>query len=540
MGLMELIVSALCLNATCTDDNLEKYSIRKDRYFLLADQLKHENLRITTLMNGHLSGYEIINGSIVGKGVAFDIIEILQNEYKFNYTVVVPDDNVFYENSHEKGIKNMLLNGEADVAATFLPMTYNETIRYSRSLDTAEWVVLMLRPKESATGSGLLAPFTASVWTLIIISLLIVGPILYLVVFIRVKMCEDDRDAEFSLPACMWFVYGALLKQGSTLNPKSDSSRLLFSTWWIFITILTAFYTANLTAFLTLSKFTLPINKPEDIVKKRYQWVTNRGNGIITFMNDQQGILQELIGPPKFQIDSTDKDILHSYVSKNFMYIREKTVLDYIMYDDYKEKTKEGVQETQRCTYVVTTFPITTLPRAFAFSPTFKYFDLFDITIQYLIESGIIEFKEKEFLPDTVICPLNLGNKERRLRNSDLTMTYNIVGGGLIVATITFALEFAVHSYKRNGCCCRDPKDGHQRPEKITGHFPKGNGLETKWVSPPPSYHTLFNDNYANNYWYENNGVNKKQAFSMTPGIIGSKGSLVPYKTSIFLFQFTK
>lgn len=58
----------------------------------------------------------------------------------------------------------------------------------------------------------------------------------------------------------------------------SDSSRLLFATWWIFITILTAFYTANLTAFLTLSEFKLPISKPEDIM--RYKWVSRKGNAM--------------------------------------------------------------------------------------------------------------------------------------------------------------------------------------------------------------------------------------------------------------------
>lgn len=57
-----------------------------------------------------------------------------------------------------------------------------------------------------------------------------------------------------------------------------DSSRLLFSTWWIFITILTAFYTANLTAFLTLSRFTLPISTAEDIGAKKYTWVSHKGS----------------------------------------------------------------------------------------------------------------------------------------------------------------------------------------------------------------------------------------------------------------------
>lgn len=83
----------------------------------------------------------------------------------------------------------------------------------------------------------------------------------------------------------------------------ADSSRILFSTWWIFITILTAFYTANLTAFLTLSKFTLPISEPKDISKRKYQWITNKGNGIVEFLDPKfkqefGKILLEDIGKP--------------------------------------------------------------------------------------------------------------------------------------------------------------------------------------------------------------------------------------------------
>lgn len=36
--------------------------------------------------------------------------------------------------------------------------------------------------------------------------------------------------------------------------------------------VLTAFYTANLTAFLTLSQFTLPIKGMQDLVNKDVQW----------------------------------------------------------------------------------------------------------------------------------------------------------------------------------------------------------------------------------------------------------------------------
>lgn len=109
------------------------------------------------------------------------------------------------------------------MAAAFLPVvpTYWEFIRYSTSLDIGEWVVLMKRPKESATGSGLLAPFTWQVWLLVLISVIAVGPIIYFLILLKARLCKDEHNEVYTMPACVWFVYGGLLKQGSTLSPMT-------------------------------------------------------------------------------------------------------------------------------------------------------------------------------------------------------------------------------------------------------------------------------------------------------------------------------
>lgn len=161
---------------------------------------------------------------------------------------------------------------------------------------------------------------------------------------------------------------------------------MLFSTWWLFILILTAFYTANLTAFLTLSTFTLPIDTTEDIGKKNYKWVTNRANGLreVIYSESQQFMYQkklvDLIGNDNNYPDLEDMDILSEYVTQQkMMFIREKSVVQHIMYKDYKEKTKAGIEENQRCTYVVTKFSVAVENGAFAYSKNFKYKELFDV-----------------------------------------------------------------------------------------------------------------------------------------------------------------
>lgn len=106
---------------------------------------------------------------------------------------------------------------DSEVAVAFLPILSDtrELIKYSdTTLDEGEWIMLMKRPVISATGTGLLAPFTFNVWIMILVSLLVVGPLIYCIIFVRNCLTGDKTQRQYGLPHCMWFVYGALLKQG--------------------------------------------------------------------------------------------------------------------------------------------------------------------------------------------------------------------------------------------------------------------------------------------------------------------------------------
>ncbi|XP_057653722.1 glutamate receptor ionotropic, kainate 4 isoform X1 [Diorhabda carinulata] len=547
MGLAEFVITSLCLNATC---NLEDFSTgtstyNHNRIAKLEEDLAKETLIITTLENGELSGYENKNGSVIGTGIAFDIMNIIKQKYKFNYTIILPQENVFLGDSSKTTIKDMLENKALDIAVAFLPILngLRSSITFSTSFDLAQWSVLMNRPQDSAAGSGLLAPFTTEVWILIIFSILIVGPIIYLIVLIQSRLYKEGERESYSLSTCLWFVYGALLKQGSTVNPRRDSSRLLFSTWWLFILILTAFYTANLTAFLTLSKFTLPIKSAKDIGRNHHQWVTNKANAIrdqiIAERNDKtiyRETLMDVIGTQRVFATERDRDILNTFVRKRkMMFIRETTVLKHVLYNDYKEKASRGVDENERCTYVVAKFPIINFSTAFAYSREFKYQELFDLSIQRLIEGGIIEFKFKENLPDAEICPLDLGSKERKLRNADLLLTYIIVGGGLAVAGCVFLMEILWRQWKTK-CSKKRHKPRRNWHNNNNKTF---NDVSKSRITPPPSYQTLFKPPFS----YIGEGGYKKQINGRDYWIVNTKDGLtqmIPQRTpSALLFQFS-
>lgn len=59
--------------------------------------------------------------------------------------------------------------------------------------------------------------------------------------------------------------------------------RILFGTWWVFITIVTAFYTAQLTAVLATSSRSLPVTSLEQLHSlPAARWVAVGGQALET------------------------------------------------------------------------------------------------------------------------------------------------------------------------------------------------------------------------------------------------------------------
>lgn len=73
------------------------------------------------------------------------------------------------------------------------------------------------------------------------------------------------------------------------------------------------------------------------------------------------------------------------------------------------------------------------------FQTTIVFTCLYSFTC--LLQAGIIDYLETKDLPSTKMCPLDLQSKDRKLRNSDLLMTYMIMIAGLIAAGVVFVVE---------------------------------------------------------------------------------------------------
>ncbi|CAG5135909.1 unnamed protein product [Candidula unifasciata] len=83
--------------------------------------------------------------------------------------------------------------------------------------------------------------------------------------------CNPDTDTvanTFSISNSLWFTVGTLMQQGSDINPRAVSTRIVGGIWWFFTLIIISSYTANLAAFLTVERMVSPIESAEDLSRQ--------------------------------------------------------------------------------------------------------------------------------------------------------------------------------------------------------------------------------------------------------------------------------
>lgn len=88
--------------------------------------------------------------------------------------------------------------------------------------------------------------------------------------------------------------------------------------------------------------------------------------------NNFRGSKSKLVTEPSEQIFQT------WVKQQNYIYIGERPIVDHLMYEDYIRITDPNIPGSDKCKFVITTWPVITRPRAFAYTKDFIYYELFD------------------------------------------------------------------------------------------------------------------------------------------------------------------
>ncbi|KAG1654620.1 Ionotropic receptor 25a [Nymphon striatum] len=153
--------------------------------------------------------------------------------------------------------------------------------------------ILMKKPKPPTSLFKFLNVLETEVWLCILAAYFITSILMFL--FDRwspyslrnnkeMNKNDDDECRQFNIKECLWFCMTSLTPQGGGEAPKNLSGRFVAATWWLFGFIVIASYTANLAAFLTVSRLDSSITSLDDLAKQyKFQYAPSVGTATMTY-----------------------------------------------------------------------------------------------------------------------------------------------------------------------------------------------------------------------------------------------------------------
>ncbi|XP_022085680.1 glutamate receptor ionotropic, kainate 2-like isoform X2 [Acanthaster planci] len=220
---------------------------------------------------------ETVNGYKYS-GFCIDMLELIAKELNLKYELyLVPDGN--YGGKNDDGTWNGLIGevyyGRADLAVAGMVINSDreEVVDFTKPFMNYGVGILMQKPKKKANIFAFLEPLHIKVWGCVLASLFVVGVLIYIVdrlsPYSSFRRENSPNPEAFDLKNSMWFAFASCMQQGGDTSPLSISGRVLSAFWWFFALIITATYTANLAAFLTVTRMENPINSLEDLATQK-------------------------------------------------------------------------------------------------------------------------------------------------------------------------------------------------------------------------------------------------------------------------------
>ncbi|GIX98994.1 ionotropic receptor 25a [Caerostris darwini] len=224
------------------------------------------------------------NGTVTFSGYCIELLDEIKEILEFDYTIFETADNKFGTMNDKlewDGMMRDLVQKKADIAlGPISVMAERETVVDFTVpyYDLVGISILMKKPSVPSSLFKFLTVLEANVWACILAAYFITSFLMFM--FDRLspysyynnkeKYKDDDEDEkrDFSLKESLWFCMTSLTPQGGGEAPRNLSGRLVAATWWLFGFIIIASYTANLAAFLTVSRLDSPIESLDDLAKQ--------------------------------------------------------------------------------------------------------------------------------------------------------------------------------------------------------------------------------------------------------------------------------
>ncbi|XP_068239641.1 probable glutamate receptor isoform X10 [Palaemon carinicauda] len=185
------------------------------------------------------------------------------------YKAFIPQDNVWGDalpNGNVTGIIGMVARREAVIGASVLSISASRlrVVDFTCPYITGMYLLMSRSPKEKNRALAVLSPFQLQVWIGITLTVLLIGPIVYLISYVVNKYVTIDGKAI----DYQWFhlnMFRNVVNQGNFILEESLQVRVVLAFWFLFCLINAALYSGMLTAVLAIPAYETPIDFLRDL-----------------------------------------------------------------------------------------------------------------------------------------------------------------------------------------------------------------------------------------------------------------------------------
>ncbi|XP_029561697.1 glutamate receptor ionotropic, delta-1 isoform X1 [Salmo trutta] len=413
------------------------------------------------------------------KGFSIDVLDALAKILGFKYEIYQVADSKYgsqLPNGSWNGMIGELINKRADLAVSAITITpeRESVVDFSKRYMDYSVGILLKKPEEKINIFSLFAPFDLAVWGCIAAAIPVVGVLIFLLSRIQslrtqnppVPHQQPANQASNSLHSAIWIVYGAFVQQGGDSVVSSVALRIVMGSWWLFTLIVCSSYTANLAAYLTVSRMDTTVRTFQDLSRQMdVSYGTVRDSAVYDYFKNK--------GTNPLEQDSTfaelwrtiSKNNGHDYsVSSPSEGIRKAKKGPYAFLWDMAVVEYAALTDDD-CTITVTGNSMSSKGYGIAMQHGSPYRDLFSQKILELQEKGDLDILKQKWWPRMGRCDLNSHSNAtpdgRSLKLHSFAGVFCVLAAGLLLACLVAGLEMWWNS---NRC-------GQEQPKEVTKDY---------------------------------------------------------------------
>lgn len=396
-------------------------------------------------------------GNDLYEGFCVDLLREMAAIVGFEYKIVPVDDGLYgmLEDGKWNGIVRELIDRKADIAVAALTISYlrEQYIDFTKPFLNLGISILFKTPERKKPGLfSFLNPLAVEIWVYVIAAYMLVSFCIFVLArfspyeWYNPHPCNPDTDTvqnTFDLSNSFWFSVGTLMQQGSDINPRAISTRIVGATWWFFTLIIISSYTANLAAFLTVERMISPIESAEQLAaQSSIAYGTLEGGSTMTFFKDSKidtyrrmWHYMKTKEPTVFVKNA--RDGVEKVLAGNYAYLMESTSIEYEVQQNCDLMQVGGLLDSKG-------FGVAT-PMG---SPLR---DKLSLAILHLQEDGKVQELYNKWWKGTGKCMSDRKATESKANALDVNNVggiFVVLLGGLAIAVLVAFLEFIWKSRK--------------------------------------------------------------------------------------------